>query len=138
MSTAAHSCVSVGQNVGRLPAGFKTNTYGQMVVTGYQGQFCSVFCLAMELFLYRHRRCAGCAKRLPKEKWIAPEDSQAKTYAKYKYCGDACEESWHKREYEILTTPHVMEVLGIVVKPPVRRRERGSKTAKALVWQRAA
>jgi hypothetical protein len=124
---------TVTNAVHAVPAGFKANTYDQIVATGYQGQFCSVFCLAMELFLYRNRRCAGCAKRLPKDKWIAPEDSQAKAYPKYRYCGEPCEKRWHK---DILTTPHVVETLGIVLKRPAR--ERGSKTAKALVWETAA
>ena len=137
---AIHACDYVidptVENAGHaVPAGFTANAYDQIVAA--QGQFCSVFCLAMELFLNRNRRCAGCAKRLAKDEWISPEDSQAKTYPKYKYCSKPCEKRGHD-----FTTPHVMEVLGIVIKPPAKkapaRRERGAKMAKALVWQKAA
>jgi hypothetical protein len=119
-------------------AGLKTNAYGQIVAAGHQGQFCSMHCLAMDLFLYRNRRCAGCAQHLAKKDWISPERSQSKAaYPKYRYCGEPCQKRWHSREGDILTAEHVMAALG-AVNTQGNQRQRASKKAKDLVWQQKA
>ncbi len=117
-----------------VPAGFETNDYGQIVAPGIPGQFCSVFCLAMEMFLYRNRRCANCANLLPKKNWLSPENAAKKgkafRYPKYKLCPQ-CEADGREIPENVMTTGHVMRALGMETWPkPLTPAEREEPEAK--------
>jgi hypothetical protein len=97
-----------------VPVGFSVATHGLISVKGVTGHFCSIFCLAMEMFLYRNRRCAGCREYIPKKEWTSPEKFRGENYPKYRYCFEACKKKQEKLEFGVLSTEHVRRVLGMV------------------------
>jgi hypothetical protein len=101
-------------HVGHINAGFQLNEFGQIKHGGKA--FCSVFCLAMGMFLYRNRRCANCAATLPKAGWTSHEDFKGENYPKYKFCSDECKH--RAKRYldsrQMMSTEHVMEALGMI------------------------
>jgi hypothetical protein len=114
-----------------IPLGFVVAPNGFITVKGLKGHFCSVFCLAMEMFLYRNRRCAGCGKYIPKKEWTSPEKFRGENYPKYRYCSEACKKRQDKFEFGVMSTEHVRRALGMipvaVADKPGRRKRAPNK-----------
>ncbi len=122
------------KNAGHDAPGFAVNKHGLISVEGFPGQFCSVYCLAMGMFLYRNRRCAGCAELLPKKEWTSPEKFRGGNYPKYRYCSDACKNRW--KDNPIMSTEHVRCVLGMLPTLPKQSKQRKKRNPNLAYLQR--